>query len=122
MSSYTWVLSLVRIFWKSIVLPSNSDSNSSCVTGSLDNFAPRSGANVYGWVAQNHRIRLNLRCRVGVTHIVDAGFEVKRGRCRHDGEVLVVNGEGRLGNGSGIRQHANDQKAGMKCFIRDLLV
>ena len=64
-----------------------------------------------GRVAQNHRVRLDARGRIGITHIVDAGLEVERDRVAHDGEVLVVNGEGRLGNGSETRHRADDQQS-----------
>ena len=48
-------------------------------------------------VAQNDRIRLDLRRRAGVADGVDAGLEVERHGVAHDGEVLVVNGKRGLG-------------------------
>ncbi len=46
-------------------------------------------------VAQNHRVRLDVRGCVGVADVVDAGLQIERHGVAHDGKILVVNGERR---------------------------
>src|SRR5208282_4164250 len=50
-----------------------------------------------GRVAQDDLVRFDARGGVGVTHAVDAGFEIERDGVAHDGEVLVVDGQGWFG-------------------------
>ena len=68
-----------------------------------------------GRVAQNHRVRLHARGGVGVAHIVHTGFEVERHGIADDGEILVVDGQRRLGEG-GQRAGRAEAKDGSECF------
>ena len=61
-------------------------------------------------VAQDDRIRLDLRGRAGVEHGILAGLQVQRHGVAHDGEILVVNGERRLGAGRERARRADDKK------------
>ena len=61
-------------------------------------------------VAQDDRIRLHLRGRAGVNHGVRAGLQIERHGVAHDGEVLVVDGERRVGPGNSRRKQAGEQK------------
>jgi len=49
-------------------------------------------------IAQNHRVRLEMRRGVRKTDVVDARLEIKRHRVPDNGEVLVVNSERGFGS------------------------
>ncbi len=71
-------------------------------------------------VAQDDRIRLDLRGRAGVNHGIVAGLQVERHGVAHDGEVLVVNGERRLGGRGDCKQRPGDQEDWIGIFHGNL--
>ena len=68
-------------------------------------------------VAQDDRIRLDLRGGAGVSHGIVAGLQVERHGVAHDGEVLVVNGERRLGGAAiAAKQRPASRRIGVGVF------
>ncbi len=63
-----------------------------------------------GRIAQNDRIRFDVRRRAGEAHFIHARLEVERHGVAHDGEVLVVDGQRRLGGGNDTRPRAGGKK------------